>query len=193
MLKIGATQLPPVFTHADAIAAGISDRTLYRSRDKGDLTQVARGIFAAPTLVADFDRIEIAIRAPEATLCLTTALAHHDLTDDIPPVINVALPRSRRAPRTSAPTKWHRFDDDTFHIGRETLKVTDMISIGIYSPTRSVIDAYRLRHIYGVDQAHAALKRWLRRDPTQPSELLAIANNFPRAKSAILSTLEVLL
>ncbi|NJL56446.1 alkene reductase [bacterium] len=50
-------------------------------------------------LVGELDRIEIALRASDATLCLTTALSHHDLTDVIPSEIDVALPRSRRPPR----------------------------------------------------------------------------------------------
>lgn len=185
-------QLPIVFTHADARALGVSDRDLYQMRDHGHITRIARGIYTQPDLAADFDLIEIAVRAPRATLCLTSALAHHDLTGDIPPVINVAIPRGTRSPRTTAPAKWHHFDPATFTNGRDTIAITDDISIGIYSPTRSIIDAYRLRHLYGTDQAHTALKHWLRHN-NQPSELLTQAKHFPRAEPIIRSTLEILL
>ena len=47
-------------------------------------------------LEGNLDQLEIALRASDATLCLTTALSHHDLTDVIPPEIDLALPRSRR-------------------------------------------------------------------------------------------------
>lgn len=186
-------ELPGAFTHAQALSAGVSDRDLVLLRDAGTIERLARGIYARPNLEADPNLIEIAVRSPDATLCLTSALAHHDLTDDIPHRINVALPRSRRAPRTTAPVQWHRFDDDTFGIGRAPHTLTEDISIGVYSPTRSVIDAYRLRHLYGTDQAHGALKRWLRTSGTQPSDLLKMVKSFPKAEPAVRSALEILL
>ena len=185
--------LPDVFTHADARRAGISDRNLYRMRDRGDINRIARGIYTYPGFEADPDLVEIAIRAPKATLCLTSALAYHDLTDDIPMAINVALPRSQRPPKTEAQVTWHRFDSDTFDIGRTTTPVTDRLAIGIYSPTRTIVDAYRLRHLYGTDQALEALKRWLRISGNKPSALLDMASRFPKSAPAVRSTLEILL
>lgn len=187
------TDLPTVFTHAQALALGVSDRDLYQLRDAGSIERLARGLYALPGLEADPDLVEIAFRASSAALCLTSALAHHGLTDDIPSRIDAALPRTQRAPRMTAPVQWHRFDDATFNIGRSSLVLTGDISIGIYSPTRSIIDAYRLRHLYGPDQAHEALKRWLRVAGNQPSELLEMGESFPRAEPALRSALEVLL
>jgi hypothetical protein len=89
---------------------------------------------------------EIALRASDATLRLTTSLSHHGLTDVIPPEIDVALPRSRPPPSVRAPVRWHRFHEDTFDLGRETLEVDEGLTIGIYSAERSLIDAFRLRH-----------------------------------------------
>jgi hypothetical protein len=185
--------LPAIFTHAEARARGISDRVLYRWRDHAQIDQLARGIFARPHIEADTDLIEIAIRAPEATLCLTTALAHHDLVDDILPAIDVALPRQRRSPKTAAPVTWHRFDAETFTLGRDELLVYGDLVIGIYSPMRSIIDAFRLRHLYGQDQAIEALRRWLREAGNHPSDLLALARHFPTAEPPIRHVLEVLL
>ncbi len=193
MVALTDIDLPPVFTHADARARGLSDRSLYSLRDHGHIELVARGIYAKPGIIADHDLIEIAIRAPKAILCLTTALARHNLIDDIPPTIDVALPRRQRSPRTKAPTTWHRFDEDTFDIGREELTVYDDLTIGIYSPTRSIIDVFRLRHLYGQDQAIEALKTWLKQPGSQPSDLLSTAKHFPTAEPAIRSTLEILL
>jgi predicted transcriptional regulator of viral defense system len=193
MPSVQEADLPPVFTHADARALGISDRELYRWRDDGLVEQVARGIFAQPDLAADHDLIEIAVRAPAATLCLTTALARHHLVDDIPAAIDVALPRSRRSPRTTAPATWHRFDDETFDIGREELIVFGELTIGIYGPARSIVDAFRLRHLYGEDQAIEAVRRWLAGRGNHPSELLKIARHFPAAEPSLRRVLQVLL
>ena len=186
-------QLPDIFTHAEALAVGISDRVLYRMRDNGDIDRLARGIYARPGLQADPDLVEIAIRSPMATLCLTSALAHHALTVEIHPQTNVPPPRSQRSPRTEAPARWHRFDEGTFNVGRTTTLITDDLCIGIYSATRSIVDAYRLRHLYGTDQALEALKRWLRIKGNQPSTLLDMTKHFPSTKSVIRSTIETLL
>ncbi len=182
-----------VFTHADARRAGWSDRALYAARDRGEIQRVARGIYAQPGLHLDFDLVEVAIRAPDATICLTSALTHHDLTDELPLTIDAALPRSRRAPRTQAPVTWHRFDEETFEIGRTELPLIGNLTLGIYSPTRTIVDAYRLRHLYGTEPAINGLKRWLTRRGSQSSELLSIARHFPAAEPAIRTALQVLL
>ena len=186
-------EMPPVFTHGDALERGVSDRVLYGWRDSALIEQIARGIFAQPGLPADLDLVEIAVRAPDATLCLTTALARHDLSDDIPPTIHAALPRKRRAPRTAARVTWHRFDEDTFDIGRDELTVYGDLTIGIYDPVRSIIDAFRLRHRYGEDLAVGAVRRWLPRRGTEPSELVEVARHFPVTGPSLRNVLQILL
>ncbi|KUL40718.1 hypothetical protein [Actinoplanes awajinensis] len=56
---------------------GLSDRQLYRLRDDGAIEAVGRGLFRRTDadLLADIDLLEIARRAPLATVCLTSALA----------------------------------------------------------------------------------------------------------------------
>ncbi len=193
MTAIAVDDLSPIFTHADARARGVSDRLLYSWRDRGMVEQLARGIFVQPNLAADPDLVEIAVRAPDATLCLTSALARHQLIDDIPPTIDVALPRTQRSPRTAAPVTWHRFNEDTFPIGREQLTVYADLTIGIYSPIRSIVDAFRLRHLYGEDRAIEALRTWLAGRSNHPSELLDMARHFPTAEPPLRRVLQVLL
>lgn len=193
MPAIAAEDMPAIFTHADARSRGVSDRVLYGWRDRGQVEQLARGIFVQPDLPADPDLIEIAVRAPDATLCLTTALARHGLVDDISPTIDVALPRSRRAPRTAAPVTWHRFDEDTFDIGRDEITVYGKLMIGIYDPRRSIVDAFRLRHLYGEDLAVDAVRRWVAGRGNQPAELLDVARHFPTAEPSLRRVLQVLL
>ena len=178
---------------ADARSLGVSDRQLYAWEHDGRIDRVARGIFAQPGLQADFDLLEVAIRAPEGILCLTSALARHGLTDDIPATIDVALPRVRRQPRTSAPVTWHRFDEVTFDLDRTTLTVAPGIDIGLYGPVRSIVDAFRLRHLYGQEQAVEALRRWLRQPGNSPARLLSLARHFPTAETPLRRAMEILL
>lgn len=142
--------------------------------------------------LGDDDLIEIASKSPRATLCLRSALAKHDLIDDIPAVIDIAIPRGSWTPETRVPVRWRHFDPDTFEIGREQLDIGAGRSVGLYSAERSIIDAFRLRHLDGADMANEALKRWLRRGG-QPATLLRTAKAFPRALTPLRQTLEVLL
>lgn len=187
--------LPARFSYSQARGRGLSDRRLYALRDAGLLIRLGRGLYqrADASEEADPDLVEIAHRAPRATLCLTTALARHGLTDEIPAVIDAALPRGSRFPRTGAPVSWHAFAAETFDVGREELRVTLQASIGLYSPMRCLIDAFRLRHLEGTEAAVEALRRWLRQPGAQPAKLLAMAGQFPKAEPALRSTLQVLL
>jgi predicted transcriptional regulator of viral defense system len=187
--------LPATFSYSQARAAGLSDRRLYALRDAGLVDQLGRGLFQRADAAggADPDLVEIAHRASRATLCLTTALARHGLTDAIPAAIDVALPRGQRHPRTRAPVIWHAFAPETFDLGRAELHLTDQISIGLYSPERCIIDAFRLRHLEGPETAVEALRRWLRRRGSQPAGLLTLAHAFPKAEPALRAALEILL
>lgn len=185
--------LPNAFSYGLAHERGMSDRRLRGLVADGVLERLGHGLYRkvdAPP--ADLDRIEIALRAAEATLCLTSALSVHDLTDAIPSEIDVALPRSRRPPRVRAPVRWHRFHEDTFLVGRETIEVDEGLSLGIYSAQRSIIDAFRLRHQEGEELAIEALRRWLRRPGATPAELLAMARHFAKVEPFLLQALRIL-
>lgn len=187
--------LPLIFSYGQAREAGLSQRRIYWLRDHGMIEPLARGTYRRSDIQvqADADLVEIAIRAPRATLCLASSLARHDLTDAIPGKIDIALPRRSRRPPTSAPVRWHVFDRATFDVGRETLSLTPTYRIGLYGPERSIIDAFRLRHSEGADLAHESLKRWLRRRQSSPGDLIRMAEHFPKALPALRTALEILL
>ena len=186
--------LPATFSYSDARAAGLSKRALYRLRDEGSIEVIGRGLYRrSDAALADLGLLSVAARSPLATLCLATALARHGLSDAIPPAPDVALPRGTRAPATEAMIQWHFFARDTFDIGRGVLALDQETAIGLYSAERSIIDAFRTRGTQGHELANEALRRWLRRPKTQPSELLLLAHQFPRAEEPLRTSLELLL
>jgi hypothetical protein len=188
-------QIPATFTYTDALTAGLTDRLLTQLRDSGEIEQISRGLYrrtdADPS--ADWNLLEIAHRAPRGTLCLASALARHELTDLIPGAIDIAIPRGSTRPKIQAPVVWHHFAPETFELGRNTTAVDQETEIGIYSPERSIIDAFRLRRWEGPELGVLALRRWLRRPGSQPSSLLAMAASFPATLRPIRETLEILL
>lgn len=189
---MSSAQLASIFTYAQARQSGMSKRELYRLRDEGKLETLGRGLYRwieAP--LADHDLLTIAGRAPLATLCLTSALAAHGLTDTIPLEHDVALPRGAWRPKLDVRIHWHSFDPTTFELGRESLALDATTNIGLYNAERSVVDAFRLRREVGSDVAHEALRRWLR-GGGQPARLLSLARQFPRTEGSIRRVLEVL-
>lgn len=173
--------------------AGMSRRALYRAVREGRYERVARGIYVpAGAAAADWDWLEAAARRPDATICLTSALAHHDLTDAIPRALDVAIPRGARIPASTTSIAWHSFDRATFDLGHDEVEIPGTDStIRLYSPERSIVDAFRLRSDIGYELARDALKEWLRRGG-KPARLVDIATRLPRAKQPVLQALDLL-
>jgi hypothetical protein len=192
-------RLPATFTYTQARKLGLSEHSLYRLRDSHLIEPLGRGLYERTDLAgsepdgADHDLQAIAARAPQATLCLRSALARHELIDDIPAEIDIALPRGTRAPALDAPISWHRFDPATFDLGRDILDLGAGRSIGLYSPERCIADAFRLAGSEGPELGNEALRRWLRRRGSSPAQLLKLAAQLPRAESSLRRSLQILL
>lgn len=183
--------LPAYFRYADACRL-VPERRVRTMVGDGLIVQIGHGTYRKSSVDADDDLADIVLKSPSATICLVSALVRHDLSDENPAAIDIAVPRSSWAPITRAPVVWHQFDRASFDVGRTTLEITSGVVIGLYTPERSIIDAYRLAHLEGVEVAHEAMRRWVRRGG-QPSSLLTMAASFPRALPALRGALEVLL
>jgi predicted transcriptional regulator of viral defense system len=158
----------------------------------GSVERVGRGLYRrTDSEPVDYDLIEIAAKAHRPTLCLLSALARHELTDIIPSVHDIAVPRGVWQPVVSAPVNWHQFDVSTFDLGREKLHVDERHTLGLYDAPRSIVDAYRLRHEIGPDVANEALRRWLRHGG-RPADVMRMTRDFPAARKAVLNALQIL-
>lgn len=103
----------------------------------------------------------------------------HDLTDQIPTSVQMAVPRSHRPPRiTYPPAEVFRFADDTFELGMSVTEAAQGEDVRIYNPVRAVVDLMRLRHRLGEPLALGSLRRYLRRRDARPDELISLARTF---------------
>lgn len=161
----------------------------------GEIERAGRGVYLRPDAIDPaFASLAAATAVrPEATMCLTSALAYHELSDAIPFGTDIALPRGTRYPAGFTHVTWRSFDPATFDIGREQHTIAEGTSLAIYSAERTIVDCFRLMHQEGSDVAHEALRRWLRRRGNSPSTLLQIATSFPKAEPRLRHALEVLL
>jgi len=185
--------LPATFEQRTAAKAGVSSTALHRHLQAGRIERIGRGLYRqADATPADPDLLAIAHRSRHGTICLTSALAHHGLIDDIPAAWDIAIPRGTTPPKLTN-VRWHTFDRATFAIGREAMAIpgTDR-QVGLYSAERSIVDALRLRGYEGYETGIDALRAWLRRKGSNPSALLTLARELPRAEGPLREALTYL-
>ncbi|MCA8948551.1 MAG: type IV toxin-antitoxin system AbiEi family antitoxin domain-containing protein [Planctomycetes bacterium] len=162
---------------SEAIRSGIQPRTLYHLRDTGAIEQVSRGVFRladlpAPTLP---DLLIVATRLPKAVICLTSALALHELTDEIPHDVHIALPRKTEQPRLDhPPLRVVRLSPACYQAGIEIRRV-DGVDLRVYSPAKTVADCFKFRNQIGLETALKALKALRKRRGFDVEELLSFA------------------
>lgn len=193
MAAIAEPLLPATFTFAEAAGYGLSRRRLQHLQATGAVERIGRGLYRrTDEEPADYDLIEIAAKARQPTLCLLSALARHELTDIIPAVHDIAIPRDTWRPVVSAPVHWHQFDSATFEVGRVVIQLDDTYTLGLYDAPRSIVDAFRLPRAVGPEIANEALRRWLRRGG-KPADLMRLTQPFPAARPSLLHAMQVLL
>lgn len=173
--------LPPTFTTAQARRAGVQFRDLYRARDEHALVELSRGVFRrvdapAPTYP---DLLAVAHRSPRAVVCLLSAGSIHDLTDEVPASVQIAVPRRTWLPKISyPPVEVFAFDVDTFELGLDAVEAAPGEPVRVYSPARTVVDLMRLRGRMGESVAQVALRRYIASPAARVGELLEIARSL---------------
>lgn len=192
---MGLERLPATFTPAEAVAAGVRRHRLYSWRDTGAIVEISRGVYRkadAPT-TAYLDLIAAAKRAPRAVVCLVSALAVHELTDEIPLAVQLALPNGVNVPHVAyPPVEFSRFDPATFTLGRQTFEAAPDEQVAVFSPERAVADTMRLRHRIGDQVALGALRTYLARRSARPGELAQVARQLGDA-GPLLDAIRVML
>ena len=159
---------------SDVLREGINRRTLYAMRDEGVLTQLSRGVFRLASLpeLGTPDLVTVSARVPSGVVCLISALSFHELTTQIPHAVDIALPRGATAPRIDyPPVNIYWFSSAAFTSGVENPKV-DGQKLRVYSPEKSVADAFKYRNKLGLDVALEALKLWRARRRASIERLL---------------------
>ena len=179
---------------AEALRLGIHPRTLYAMRDSGVLEQLSRGLYRLAELppLSNPDLVTVALKVPQAVICLISALAFHELTTQIPHVVDVALHNRAERPRLDyPPLRIFWFSGPAWSEGVETHQVDD-IPVRIYGPEKSVADSFKYRRKIGLDVALEALKLYRQHPGFDVSKLLHYAR-ICRVEKVMRPYLEALL
>jgi len=188
-------RLSPVFRARDAVAAGLSWRDLYQLRDEGIVVSLSRGVYQlAERGGADaIDFVTVCHRAPHGMICLNSALAYWDLTDQIPAEVHLAVSKGATRPTIDyPPTVVHIYEPSTFELGRVRIDTVDHMEFWITDRERTVVDAHRMRHRLGQDVASHALRRYVAQPRRDLARLVDVAHEL-RAEGTMRRDLQVLL
>ncbi|WMP16248.1 type IV toxin-antitoxin system AbiEi family antitoxin domain-containing protein [Thiothrix lacustris] len=163
---------------SDALTLGISRYRLYQLRDEGIIEVVSRGIYRLTELptISNPDLVTIALRYPNAVICLVSALAWHEMTTQIPHAVTVAVPPNTRLPVLDyPPIKAYRFATPAFNAGVEKINI-DSITIRIYNAEKTLVDCFKFRNKIGMDVVIEALQLYRRRKHLNLPALLRYAS-----------------
>jgi len=132
------------FTSKEAKQCGVSTETLAYYVKAGELERLGRGLYRgihAPTLQSfQWEDLVTAVRGVEnGVICLTSALALYELTDEIPRQHWIAISHST-SHQANSMVKVIRMRNHT--LGRVTIGIDGTI-VPIFDRERTILDAFR--------------------------------------------------
>jgi predicted transcriptional regulator of viral defense system len=166
--------------------AGVTATTVSRMKQKGLILQLSRGLYQLPDASIDTHHAlaEAAKLIPKGVVCLTSALAFHELTDTIPSRVWIAIGAKDRLPRAeNPPLQFVRFGQKVLTSGIKNY-VVEGVNVRIYNPAKTVVDLFRYRRSAGtryrkspgLNLALEGLREALRRRKATPAEIAQYAN-----------------
>lgn len=169
--------LPAVFRALDLERWGIPRSRLRAMLDEGEVEQAARGLYRFTRIPpVEYETVALVARmAPNAVVCLLTALRLHGLGTQAPRAVWIAIDRKARRPRMAGlPVRIVRFSGRMMRYGVQTREIQG-VEVPLTSPARTVVDCFRYRRKIGLDVALEALRDAVRTRATSIDEILRVA------------------
>jgi predicted transcriptional regulator of viral defense system len=158
--------------------AGITAATVSRMERDGEVVRLARGLYQLPDaeLDAHHSLAEAAKRFPKGVVCLVSALAFHEITDQLPKKVWMAIGRNDWTPKpTDMSIRVLRFADDLLTDGVET-HVIEGAPVKVFGVAKTVADCFRHRGKVGLNVALEGLQEALRQRKSIPSQIMHAAD-----------------
>ena len=147
-------------TRQDVVAAGIHTQALSRLVRAGQLERVAPGQYRVPNVpITEHHGLAIvAAAAPNAAVCLLSALNFHGIGTQLPHAVWIAIDRRARRPRLRyPPLKVVRFGGPSLTEGIEAHAVEGQI-VRVYCVAKTIADLFKYRNKIGLEVALEALR-----------------------------------
>ncbi len=108
---------------------------------------------------------------PKGVICLASALAFHELTDQLPPKVWMAIgPKDWRPRFQYPPVRFARFPETQLNRDVEYHRM-DGIRVPIFGIAKMITDLFRDRRTVGINLALEGLREALRKRKTTPAEI----------------------
>jgi len=154
-------------------AAGITAATIGRMRRDGEVVHLARGLYQLPDapLDANHSLAEAAKRVPKGVVCLVSALAFHELTDQIPAAVWMAISTKSWGPKGGMPAvRIVRFTEAFLAEAVVTERI-EGVPVKIFGVAKTIADCFRHRRTVGQAVALEGLQEALRQRKATPAEI----------------------
>jgi len=159
---------------AELRAEGVTAATMSRMERDGEVLRLARGLYQLPDALLDAHHslAEAAKRVPRGVVCLVSALAFHQLTDQLPRQVWIAIGQKDWAPKADGtPVRLVRFTDRLLTEGVESHTV-EGVPVKVFGVAKTIADCFRYRNKIGLSVAIEGLQEALRQRKTTPGEIV---------------------
>lgn len=160
-------------------ATGIAAATVSRAVKDGDVIRIGRGLYQLPNGEADTNLTlaEASKRVPKGVICMTSALAFHGLTDQMPRKVWIAIGAKDWGPSIDhPPLRIVRFRSPNFEYGIEHHSIAG-IDVPIYSVAKTLADAFRNPKLLDRSVAIEALRNAVIDRKATPAEIADTARH----------------
>jgi predicted transcriptional regulator of viral defense system len=152
---------------------GVTAATVSRLEHEGLILRLARGLYRLADAPLDVHHhlAQVSKLVPKGVICLTSALAYHGLTDQMPAKVWLALGLKEWRPRFSyPPVRFVRFSETRLQSGVEHVLI-DGVNVPLFGVARTVADLFRYRQTIGIHVAIEGLREALKYKKTTPSQI----------------------
>lgn len=159
------------------IKSGFHPDTLSALEKEGKIEKIARGLYrmAHYTFGSYPDLVSASLQAPRGIVCLVSALAFHEATNEIPRYVDIAIPEGTRANRIKyPPIRFYRFSIKTWNAGIE-IHQAEGHKIRVYNLAKTIADCFKFRNRIGINVARDALKTAITEKDITPQDIMEYA------------------
>ena len=154
-------------------ANGITAATIGRMVRGGEVTRLARGLYQLPDapLDANHSLAEAAKRVPRGVVCLVSALAYHEMTDQLPRAVWMAIGTRDWMPKVGRPElRIVRFTNALLNDDVLTVDIEN-VPVKVFGVAKTIADCFRHRRKVGQTVALEGLQEALRQRKASPAEI----------------------
>ncbi len=152
---------------------GITAATIGRMVRGGDVIRLARGLYQLPDapLDANHSLAEAAKRVPRGVVCLVSALAYHELTDQLPRAVWMAIGTRDWMPKEGRPgMRIVRFTNALLTDDVLTVHIEN-VPVEVFGVAKTIADCFRHRRKVGQAVALEGLQEALKQRKASPAEI----------------------